>query len=137
MNNATIIPPDVVGLPPLNSERVRAAKPGTTPKENPNRRRTADRFAVLNAFLDMTAADLTRAEIVVWLILYRDTKADGVARTAQSDIARRAGTADRNVRRALDRLIELGLVRIVWQGGFRKGSSVYAVEPVPTRRQRT
>jgi predicted transcriptional regulator len=137
MNNATtIIPPDVVGLPPLNAERVRAAKPGTTPKENPNRRRTADRFAVLNAFLDMTAADLTRAELLTWLILYRDTKPSGTTRTAQSDIARRARTDTRTIRRALKRLEELGLVRIVWQGGLRKGPSVYAVVPLPTHRKR-
>jgi hypothetical protein len=126
MNNATIIPPDVVGLPPLNSERVRAAKPGTPSKENPNRRRTADRFAVLNAFLDMTAADLTRAELLTWLILYRDTKPSGTTRTAQSDIARRARTDTRTIRRALKRLEELGLVRIVWQGCLARSRSAVA-----------
>lgn len=55
----------------------------------------------------------------------------GTTRTAQADIARRAGTDARTIRRALVRLVELGLVRIVWQGGFRKGPSVYAVAPLP------
>lgn len=54
------------------------------------RRRTAGRFAVLNSFVDFALAGLGRADMAVWLILYRDTK-DGIARTGQTDIARRAG----------------------------------------------
>lgn len=131
MNEAPIIPPGMVGLPPMDADRPRRAKAESKPKGKQHRR-AADRFGVLNAFLDMTAGALTRAELLTWLILYRDTKPDGTTRTAQADIARRAGIADRNVRRALNRLAAFGLVRIVWQGGFRKGASVYAVEPLPT-----
>lgn len=132
MNEAPIIPPGVVGLPPMDADHPRRAKTGSKPKTKRHRHRTADRFGVLNAFLDMTAGALTRAELLTWLILYRDTKPDGTARTAQADIARRAGIAARNVRRALKRLAAFGLVRIVWQGGLRKGASVYALEPLPT-----
>jgi len=133
MNEAPIIPPGVVGLPPMDADRPRRPKAESKPKGKRNRRRTADRFGVLNAFLDMTAGALTRAELLTWLILYRDTKPDGTTRTAQADIARRVGITARNVRRALNRLAAFGLVRIVRQGGFRKGASVYAVEPLPTR----
>lgn len=133
MKEAPIIPPDVVGLPPMDADRPRRAKAKSKPKGKRHCRRIADRFGVLNAFLDMTAGALTRAELLTWLILYRDTKPDGTTRTAQADIARRAGIAARNVRRALNRLAAWGLVRIVWQGGFRKGASVYTVEPLPTR----
>ncbi len=69
-------------------------------KGKPARRRTGDRFAVLNAFVDFTLAGLTRNEIAVWLVLYRDTKPDGTARTSQVDMARRVGKSDRTVRRA-------------------------------------
>jgi hypothetical protein len=131
MNDGPIIPPGVVGLPPMEADRPRRDKTESRPKGKPNRRRAANRFGVLNAFLDMTAGALTRAELLTWLILYRDTKPDGTTRTAQADIARRAGIAARSVRRALNRLVAFGLVRIVWQGGFRKGASVYAVEPLP------
>ncbi|MCC6238750.1 MAG: transcriptional regulator [Phycisphaerales bacterium] len=86
---------------------------------------------MLNAFLDMTAGALTRAELLTWLILYRDIKPDGTTRTSQEDIAGRAGITSRAVRFALRRLVAFGLVRIVWQGGFRKGASVYAVRPLP------
>jgi hypothetical protein len=51
-----------------------------------------ERFAVLNAFADCALGDLTGAEVTVWLILFRDTKAaTGTARTGQADIARRSG----------------------------------------------
>ena len=43
------------------------------------RRKTADRFAVLNAFVDFTMQGLSRAETLVWLALFRDTKPDGLA----------------------------------------------------------
>jgi hypothetical protein len=46
----------------------------------------------MNAFVDFSMAGLTGAEVKVWLILYRDTKATGLARTGQTDLARRART---------------------------------------------
>ena len=131
MTDPPIIPPGVVGLPPMRTGRPHRDRDESKPKGKANRRKTGNRFAVLNSFLDMTAGGLTRAELLTWLILYRDTKPDGTARTAQADIGRRAGANDRTVRRALTRLGAFGLVRIMWQGGFRKGASVYAVEPLP------
>lgn len=131
MTDPPIIPPDVVGLPPMDTGRRHRDQDQDNPKGKRHRRQTGNRFAVLNSFIDMTAGGLTRAELLTWLVLYRDTKSDGTARTAQGDIARRAGVSDRSVRFALKRLAAFGLVRVVWQGGFRKGASVYAVEPLP------
>jgi predicted transcriptional regulator len=132
MNEAPIIPPNMVGLPPMDADHPRRPKAESKPKRKPNHRHAAGRFGVLNAFIDETARTLTRSEFLTWLILYRDTKPEGTTRTAQADIARRAGTDARTVRRALKRLTASGLVRIVRQGGFRKGVSVYAVDPMPT-----
>lgn len=84
------------------------------------------RFAVLNAFVDFTMGELSRAEIVVWMILYRDSK-EGIARTAQADIARRGKIDRRTVGRSLRRLATRGLLEIVHQGGFRRGVSLYRV----------
>ena len=39
------------------------------PKQKPSRRRTGNRFALLNAFVDFTLAGLTRNQIAVWLVL--------------------------------------------------------------------
>jgi DNA-binding transcriptional ArsR family regulator len=92
--------------------------------------KTAERFAVLNAFVDFELAELSRAELAVWLILYRDTR-DGTARTSYDDLARRAGLNRRNVGRAVRRLEGRGLVRIVHRGGLRRGVSRYCVQGLP------
>jgi hypothetical protein len=85
-----------------------------------------ERFALLNTFVDFTMGQLSRAENIVWMILYRDSK-DGIARTAQADIARRGNIDRRTVGRSLRRLESRGLLKIVHQGGFRRGVSRYRV----------
>lgn len=113
--------------PPLEGP---AAPPSRYGKSKPNGHRQAGaRFQSVNAFLDVTAKDLDRAELLVWLLLWRDTKPDGLARTSQADMARRAGVSDRTVRRALRRLDRLGLLVVVRRGALRGGPSVYRVRP--------
>jgi DNA-binding MarR family transcriptional regulator len=92
--------------------------------------KTGERFAVLNAFVDFALSELTRAEIVVWLVLYRDTR-EGTARTSYDGIAERAGLNRRNVGRAVRRLERRGLVKVVHRGGFRRGVSRYRVRGQP------
>ncbi|HVA46159.1 MAG TPA: transcriptional regulator [Pirellulales bacterium] len=94
------------------------------------KRKTGDRFAILNAFIDFTMGDLDRAEMAVWFALYRDTKPDGLARTSQADLARRAGTTDRTVRRAIASLERRRLLKIVHRGGLQKGASTYRILPL-------
>jgi hypothetical protein len=91
--------------------------------------KTGERFALLNRFVDFTLAGLSRAEIALWLILYRDTR-DGTARTAYDDLARRAGLNRRNVGRGLRRLERRGLLQVVHRGGLRRGVSRYRVRPL-------
>jgi Helix-turn-helix domain len=87
---------------------------------------TGDRFAVLNRFVDFTLAGLSRAELAVWLVLFRDTR-DGTARTSYDDLARRAGCNRRNVGRAVKRLEARGLLEVVHRGGLGRGASQYRV----------
>jgi DNA-binding MarR family transcriptional regulator len=89
-----------------------------------------ERFAALNAFVDFALAGLTRREIAVWLVLYRDTR-EGTARTGYDDIARRAGLNRRNVGRALRQLEARGLVQVVHRGGLGRGVSRYRVLGLP------
>jgi predicted DNA-binding transcriptional regulator len=120
-------------LPPMDEGRRRRRSTNGTPgkaKGKPNRRRAANRFAVLNAFVDFTLRDLRRTEIAVWLILYRDTR-NGTARTSQADLARRAGISERTARRAVERLRRLGLLKVVYRGGIGRGVSAYVVRSVP------
>lgn len=95
---------------------------------HPNR---SSRFATLNAFVDfgMTTGKLNGAEVKVWLILFRDTKGNGTARTGQADIARRAGLDERTVRRAIASLAKKGFVGIVLRGKLNAGPSTYRVHP--------
>lgn len=96
-------------------------------------RSTGDRFRVLNAFVDCTLAGLSRNEIAVWLILFRDER-NGAARTGQNDLARRAGISARSVRRGLEGLRQRGLVQRVYQGGVGRGVSVYRIRAVPPQK---
>lgn len=93
------------------------------------KRQTADRFAVLNVFVDFTLRELRRPDVAVWLVLYRDTR-NGVAKTGQADIAKRTGLCERTVRRSIKRLTDCGLLLVVRRGGLRLGPSAYRVFPV-------
>ena len=119
-----ILPPDAVFRPDEDEEPARVAPPA-----KPKRRTRSERFATLNAFADFTLAGLTGAEAKVWLILFRDVKGTGTARTGQADIARRAGLSPRGVRKALDKLQAKGLVAVVHRGRLNAGPSVYRVHP--------
>lgn len=125
------LPPDAVFRP---DEQEPA---GPTPKAKPKRTRS-ERFAVLNAFVDVTLAGLSGTEAKVWLILYRDLKlTTGTARTGQADLARRCGVDPRTVRRALAVLERNGLIVVRRRGRLNAGPSVYTVHPTgettPTR----
>lgn len=105
-------------------------------KGKPARRNTADRFAVLNTFADFTLRNLNRAEIAVWLLLWRDTR-NGTARTSQADLARRAGVNLSTVKRAVARLEKCGLLTVVFRGDLWRGPSRYAVHPRERHEQPT
>lgn len=118
------LPPDAVFRPDEDEEPARPA-----PTAKPKRRARSERFAVLNAFVDfgIADADLTPAEALVWLVLFRDTKGTGTARTGQTDIARRAALDVRTVRRAVASLTAKGILETVRRGRLNVGPSVYRV----------
>jgi hypothetical protein len=97
-----------------------------TPKAG-GRKRARCRFTEINEFIDFTMAKLTPAARSVWLILWRDTKPNGQARTGQKDLARRAGVSDRAVRDALVELTGVGVVKVVRKGRIGIGPSTYRV----------
>ncbi len=113
-------------LPPMNP---RPATANIAPKERPKKRATGDRFATINAFVDCSLADLTRAEALTWFVLWRDTK-DGTVRTSAADIARRIGVTRRAVTDALAGLRKRGLLTLIHRGGMNRGVSVHRVQPL-------
>ena len=97
---------------------------------NPPKCPKSSRWSNLNGFVDVTLQELTGAEVKVWLILFRDTKRDGTVRTGQADIAMRAGLSVRMVKKALRKLIERSIVRVLKRGRLNVGPSVYKVRGV-------
>jgi hypothetical protein len=136
MNDPRIIP---VGaeLPPLEGAPRHAEARGKKNEKKGvvgERGRAGDRFRTLNAFIDVTMAELRPAERSVWFILFRDTKPNGIARTGQSDLAARAGVSERAVRAAIQSLERRGLLEVVRRGRLHHGPSSYrvrAVAPLP------
>lgn len=114
--------------PPLTPTRRKADEPPKRTRGG-NHRKAGDRFGVLNAFVDAGMAGLSRAEIAVWLVLWRDTR-DGVARAGQASIARRAGVNRRTVYRTIQQLKRRGLLAVAYRGGLGRGVSAYLVWPV-------
>ena len=81
--------------PPLPAPPSPSSRPDARHRGHDNRprevsaadRKTSNRFAVLNGFVDFTMHELSRAEALTWLALYRDTKPSGLAKTSQADLA--------------------------------------------------
>ena len=88
--------------------------------------RPGDRFRLLNGLADFHLAGLTKGEVKVWLVLFRDAR-DGVARTGQADLARRCGLSVRGVQKVLARLAGKGLVAVTRRGRLGAGPSSYRI----------
>ena len=77
---------------------------------------------------------LTGAAAKVWIVLWRDTKTNGLAKTAISDLARRMGCSPTTAKRAVRELKAAGLIVVTVVGGLGRGANVYRVvgyaEPV-------
>ena len=108
-----------------------ATEAGHARQRSTRKRRAGVRFEVLNAFVDGGMADLSRGELAVWLILYRDTKPDGTARASLDDIARRAGIDRQTASRAVGGLARRKMLQVVRRGGLNRGPSTYRVFPYP------
>ena len=95
------------------------------------KRQSRLRFEVLNAFVDGGMSDLKRAELAVWLILFRDTKPDGTARASLDDLARRGGFDRQTASRAVGSLARRKMLQVTRRGGLNRGPSTYRIFPYP------
>jgi hypothetical protein len=85
-----------------------------------------DRFASVNAFVDVAMRDLGGADAKVWLVIWRDTR-HGTASVSNKELGLRTGHDERTVRRAVRVLVERGWLEVVKRGGINRGASVYRV----------
>jgi DNA-binding transcriptional ArsR family regulator len=92
------------------------------------RKISLERFKVLNDFVDLGLSQLSRSEIAVYLILFRDTKPTGLARTSRTELARRGGMTERQASRALSKLINRGAVHVI-RRGFKGKVALYSLYP--------
>lgn len=95
-------------------------------KPKATQRKAAGRFAVLNEFVDTSMHDLTRSELAVWLVLYRNVR-DGKARLSAGGIANVAGMSRRSATAAIGSLRRKGLLTVIYKGGQNRGASTYRV----------
>ena len=132
-HNPRIIPPGEV-LPPMDvGERPkrqsgRVAGDANKPAKRPPGKRgaAARRFALLNAVADTALPRFKgRADLAVWLLLFRHAKPDGTATASVADLARQAGCCERTMRRALKRLQAAGLVERIKRGTLAGGPSIW------------
>jgi hypothetical protein len=93
------------------------------------RRRVTYFFESFNGFVDLGVRQLSRSEIVPFLILLRDTKPDGTARTSLADVATRGGISRRSAIQAVRSLVNRRVVEVVRRGGTGIGPSTYCVIP--------
>jgi hypothetical protein len=92
------------------------------------KRISLERFQVLNDFVDLGLSQLSRSEIAVYLILFRDTKPTGLARTARTELARRGGMSDRQASRGLNSLIRRGAVHVIRKAAGQR-AAIYSLYP--------
>jgi hypothetical protein len=88
-------------------------------------RAVGDRWAVLNAFVDVALAKASEAELRVWLVLYREVRPGGLARAGMTDIARRAGMTRRAVVKGINGLKRHGLIEVAARGSINGTPNSY------------
>jgi hypothetical protein len=87
------------------------------------------RFQVINDFVDNTMKTLDFRASLAWFTLWRNTKPNGLARIAMSDLARRMGCSQDTAKRAIKDLKNAGLLTVVELGGKHRGVSTYRLKP--------
>ena len=153
MSTPRVLPPGEV-LPPLDSPSAStapaalaqlqepAARParrsaGPVPPrsirsgvpQQPSASHSKGRFQVINDFVDNTMQTLDFRASLAWFTLWRNTKQDGLARIAISDLARRMGCSQDTAKRAIKDLKNVGLLTVVGLGGKYRGVSTYRLTP--------
>ncbi len=90
-------------------------------------RQKLHRFETINTFVDVTMRGLSGRAALAWVVLWRDTKPNGLARTGVTDLARRMGCSTATAKRALAELRKRDLLEISDRGRLGRGPSSYRV----------
>ncbi len=77
-----------------------------------------------NCFVDLVVGGLQPVPALVWAVLYRHAT-DGVVIRSNALLARDLDVSDKTIRRAIAKLRQEGLLKVVRQGGMHVGPSTY------------
>ena len=119
--------PDLVrqmaGLPQAEREEFQRLRDGsnTTPQKPQiasvkPKRQSYGRWEMFNKFIDMTLTELTPAQRVVWMTMFR--RADGKDNTLESSVrvlASQTGLTDKTVQQSIAKLVETGWLRYIFK----------------------
>lgn len=156
MNSPRVLRPGEV-LPPLDSPSDSTAPAAAEPQEpaarparrsagrvpprstrsgaqqQPSASHSKGRFQVINDFVDNTMQTLDFRASLAWLTLWRNTKPNGLAKIAMSDLARRMGCSKYTAKRAIKDLRDAGLLTLVARGSKGRSVSTYRLMPPELR----
>ncbi|MEO1236624.1 MAG: helix-turn-helix domain-containing protein [Planctomycetota bacterium] len=107
------------------SERINA---GFAAMNGKAKRSSTNRWARFNQFVDVTMRKLKPSESAVWVYLYRHER-NGTADASVRQIAEATGLHRNVAHRALQQLIELGLVEVLRLSRHHGEASVYRLNP--------
>jgi hypothetical protein len=88
------------------------------------------RWMLLNAFVDAGMAGLEISDAVVWLALFRNARADGVATVARVRLVEITGLAPNTITTSIGRLVAAGWIERLRRGGPSGGIAVYRLQPL-------
>lgn len=120
-------PREPVALPARRSAvRVppRSGRSGAAQQQQPATH-SKRRFQEINDFVDDTMKTLEFRASLAWFTLWRNTKPNGLAKIAISDLARRMGCSQDTAKRAIKDLKRAGLLTVVEPGSISRGVTTY------------
>lgn len=88
------------------------------------------RWLTFNTFVDRVARHLELHEQAVWMVIYRAVQ-DDTAEIGVEDIATKINRSARTVKRAVDRLVAVGLLERLRRGTKQSGPTRYRLEADP------
>lgn len=126
LRNGGMLPKSAAPEPvPPRGEKSKSGKPSVHKPES------VGRFKTMNEFVDYSARLVDTTAQAVWMVLFRETKPNGLACISHSQIAERIGSCRRTVVRATQHLEDAKLITVVHRGGMTGGSSSYRIHGTP------
>ncbi len=85
----------------------------------------------MNEFVDYSARSVDTTAQAVWMVLFRETKPNGLAKISFNQIAHLIGLKRRAAMRAIQTLEEATLLSVVKRGRLNEGPSTYRIYATP------